>query len=374
MRAQRRNSRCTALAAGGTLLAWRPDYFCGCRGTLPSLNSGRINDPTGWGAMGAGICLCSPHAFAFPARSSEKLGAAPLPPGWELGSAPPICPGSARLPPPPGDAARRGGGKLCKGEKKEQKAMGKGGGKRRQEPTPSGRERRACQLALGSSQPSGGAVRAGFPPREERMEPHPAPGRRGSSGCAGGCSGDAPWDAPGDARGAAGTGAPRRDAGASRGNGCSPIREEMRALLGAWMHPRGAASIPGRDGCTARGMQAFLGAGMGVLQRMDAPREGVNAPPSLSTAGPGSSALLRGARRRLGMSRASQPRPPCAEVRCSSTRVGSEARAVRGWGLRDGHRRSLGVSHPKLLSAGQAEPSPEGGGEPPVPYRPAQAV
>lgn len=53
---------------------------------------------------------------------------------------------------------------------------------------------------------------------------------------------------------------------------------------------------------------------------------GVNAPPSPQP-DPATSALLRGAHRRLGMSKAAQPRPPPAEVRCSRARVGSGSAA-----------------------------------------------
>lgn len=125
MRERRRNSRCTGLAAGGTLLPWRPDYFCGCGRTLPSQhNPGRISDPTGWGAGGAGVPLCSPHAFAFPARSSEKLG---LRVGKCSASLSRI---STAASPQPGDAAPRGDGGCARGKKKKsKKRWGKEGGR-----------------------------------------------------------------------------------------------------------------------------------------------------------------------------------------------------------------------------------------------------
>lgn len=201
-------------------------------------------------------------------------------------------------------------------KKKEQKAMGKGGGKRRQEPTPSGRERRACQLALGSSQPSGGAVGAGFPPWEERMEPHPAPG------CAGGCAGGG-WcrgSALGGMRALPGEmDAPPAGRGCERSSerGCTP--GALRVFLGEADAPRG--------GCRrSSGRECRFSKGW-----MDAPREGVNAPPSPQP-DPATSALLRGAHERLGMSKASQPRPPCAGARCSRTRVGSGSPGGAGLG------------------------------------------
>lgn len=114
------------------------------------------------------------------------------------------------------------------------------------------------------------------------MEPHPAPGRRGSSGCAGGCAGGCARGCCAVLGGRLGPGAPGRDADTSRGDGCTP-GGGTRAFFGAWMHPRGRASIPGRDGCTPGGMQAFLGGTAWVLLRMDAPRGGECA--SFSTAG-----------------------------------------------------------------------------------------
>lgn len=285
MRARRRNSRCTGLA-GGTLLPWRPDYFCGCRRTLPSQhNSGRINDPSnrlGGQEGGRGSSVLPPR-LCFSSKVVRKTRCSPAPAGLGVGkSFSSLSRISTAASPHPGDAAWRGGGGLCKAKKKkEQKAMGKGGGKRRQEPAPSGRERRACQLALGSSQPSGGAVGAGFPPWEERMEPHPAPGRRGSSGCAG--------DAPGDAPGAA---AP------CSGGGWDPgLRGGMRALLGEMDAPpggdagtlRSTDAPPGPCKCSwARRMHAGGDAGvpggrMWVLLRIDAPRGGECT--SFSTAG-----------------------------------------------------------------------------------------
>lgn len=58
---------------------------------------------------------------------------------------------------------------------------------------------------------------------------------------------------------------------------------------------------------------------------------GVNAPPSPQP-DPATSALLRRAHRRLGMSKPAQPRPPSAEVRCSKARVGSGSPACVGLG------------------------------------------
>lgn len=101
-RARRRNSRCTALAGGGGHFS--PGVlviFASAEGLChPNIILAGSMIQQAWGAGGAGVSLCSPHAFAFPARSSEKLGAAQLPPGWELGTPYPVCPGSARLPPP----------------------------------------------------------------------------------------------------------------------------------------------------------------------------------------------------------------------------------------------------------------------------------
>lgn len=96
---------------------------------------------------------------------------------------------------------------------------------------------------------------------------------------------------------------------------------------------------------------------------------GVNArpPPQPDPATP---ALLRGAQRRLAVPKSAQPRPPCAGCAAAALGWAREARPVWGWGLRCGQRCCLGVSDRKLLSAGQAP----AGGEPPEPYRPAQAA
>lgn len=125
MRERRRNSRCTGLAAGGTLLPWRPDYFCGCGRTLPSQhNPGRISDPTGWGAGGAGVPLCSPPRLCFSSKVVRKTRAA----SWEVLSQP--VPDQHGCLPPAGGCCSEGRRGLCKGKKKKsKKRWGKEGGR-----------------------------------------------------------------------------------------------------------------------------------------------------------------------------------------------------------------------------------------------------
>lgn len=124
------SSRCDRLRGGGNFFHGAASpvlmYFGGgCSDRLYRDLVGAGMHPTGWGKLGVEVPLCSiPPGFAFPdspARSSQKLGAAPASVG--LGSWEVLIPDEQGYK-PPGMVLWRGG---CK--KKEQEARGEGGGK-----------------------------------------------------------------------------------------------------------------------------------------------------------------------------------------------------------------------------------------------------